>query len=493
VLAGALAAFFYVVLSGWGVPAQRTLYMLLVVACGIWFERGTGAVCGLAMALFVVLLYDPWAVLSPGFWLSFGAVAVLFWVGREALATGGSVWSWMRAQWHAQWAIILLTLPLLLGLFQQFSLVSPLANALAIPLISAIITPLALLFALLPLPSIAEFAHWLLELLMRFLEWLAALPMANWQQAAPPIWLVAIGVIAAFWVLLPRGIPGRRIAMLAFLPLVAWTPPRPAAGTFNANVIDVGQGLAVHVQTAQHDLLFDTGPRYTADSDSGERAIHPYLRAAGVRRLDRMIVSHDDIDHSGGAASLLKLMPVTEFMSSLPADHSLVRQAGGQRPCRRGDAWQWDNVRFEILHPAETTRATKDNDHSCVLKVSDATWSILLTADIEVRSEREIIAWDETRLHSTVLVAPHHGSKTSSQPMFISAVGARTVIFTAGYRNRFHHPAPEILDRYAASGAVLLRSDLHGAVNIVEAADAEDREPRFAWERQERARYWHGQ
>lgn len=492
VLAGALAAFIYVLLSGFGVPAQRTLYMLLVAASGIWFGRNAGAVRCLLAALLIVLLYDPWAGLSPGFWLSFGAVAVLFWVGRELSAGDSSIMSWVRAQWRAQWAIIVLTLPILLGLFQQFSLVSPLANAIAIPLISAVITPLALLFAVLPLPSVAEFAHWLLGLLMRLLEWLAALPMANWQQAAPPIWLIATGVLAAFWALLPRGVPGRRAVLLVFLPLLGWTPLRPAVNQFDATVIDVGQGLAVHVRTAHHDLLFDTGPQYTPESDSGERVIHPFLRAAGVRHLDRMIVSHDDLDHSGGAPSLLKLMSVGEFMSSLPDEHALVRQAGGQHPCRRGDTWDWDGVRFEVLHPAEGTQAAKDNDHSCVLKISDARWSLLLTADIEAQSENDILAWDAARLRSSVMVVPHHGSKTSSQIGFIDAVGAKTAIFTSGYRNRFHHPAPEVVERYAATDALLLRSDLNGAVMLREPVEISEAGPVLAWERQQGARYWQG-
>lgn len=492
VLAGAAAALFYVVLSGFGVPAQRTLYMLMVVAFGIWTGRGAAATRCLAAALMLVLLFDPWAVLSPGFWLSFGAVAVLFWIGAGAVASGSTVRAWLHAQWRAQWAIILLTLPLLLGLFQQFSLISPLANALAIPLISAVITPLALLFAALPLPSIAEFAHWLLSLLMGFLKWLAALPMANWQQAAPPAWLVGVCVVAAFWALLPRGLPGRRVALLAFVPMLCWSPLRPDAGRFNAAVIDVGQGLAVHVQTAKHDLLFDTGPQYTPESDSGDRVIRPFLRAAGVQRLDRMVVSHSDLDHSGGASSLLKLMPVGDFMSSLPDDHALVRQAGGQHACVQGDAWEWDGVHFEVLHPDAASQAVKTNDHSCVIRVSDARWSLLLTGDIEARSENEILARDATRLHSSVLVAPHHGSKTSSQVAFIDAVGAGTVIFTSGYRNRFHHPAPEVVARYATTSAQLLRSDQQGAVMIDEPLTSKGG-PLLTWERAQRARYWHGQ
>ncbi len=487
-LCGALAAAFYVLLAGFGVPAQRTLYMLLAVCAGLWLGRTADAWRSLALGLGLVLLYDPWAGLSPGFWLSFGAVAALLWVGLAAgLRTAG--WrAWLWSQWRAQWAIIVLSLPVLLGLFQQFSLVSPLANAIAIPLISALVTPLILAFAVLPLPSLAELAHWLLTVLMQVLSGLASLPVATWQQAAPPAWLAAAGVLAAFWALLPAALPGRIAVLGCCLPLLCWTPPRPPPGSFSAVVLDVGQGLAVHVQTAGHDLLFDAGPQYSAESDSGERLIFPYLRAAGVRRLDRLIISHDDSDHSGGALALLRLLPVAELWGSLPAQSPIVQRAGGQHACRRGEFWEWEGVRFEVLHPGENSALDKDNNQSCVLRIADARWSLLLSADIEAPAEADLLAWNAAALRSSVLVAPHHGSKTSSQPAFIAAVGAQQVIFTSGYRNRFRHPAPEVLARYAATGAALYRSDLHGAVMLGEDNDA----AHVAWERGVRARYWQG-
>jgi competence protein ComEC len=488
VLGGAFAAAFYVLLAGFGVPAQRTLYMLLAVCAGLWLGRTADAWRSLAMGLLLVMLYDPWVGLSPGFWLSFGAVAALLWAGLAAGRQAAGWRSWLLAQWRAQWAIIVLSLPILLGLFQQFSLVSPLANAIAIPLISAVVTPLILAFAVLPLPSLAELAHWLLAGLMQVLLWLSSLSLATWQQAAPPAWLVAAGVFAAFWALLPRAVPGRIALFGCCLPLLCWTPLRPLPGQFSAVVLDVGQGLAVHVQTATHDLLFDAGPQYSTDSDSGERVIFPYLRAAGVRRLDRMFVSHDDSDHSGGALALLRLLPVGELWGSLPAQSPIVQRAGGQHACRRGESWDWDGVRFELLHPAADSGSAKDNDQSCVLRIADARWSLLLTADIEAASESELLAWNPAALRSTVMVAPHHGSKTSSQPAFIAAVGAQQVIFTSGYRNRFRHPAPEVLARYAEADAALYRSDLHGAVLLGE----DNGGAHLLWERRVHARYWQG-
>ncbi|WP_345531394.1 DNA internalization-related competence protein ComEC/Rec2 [Viridibacterium curvum] len=481
---GVLAAFVYVMLSGFGVPAQRTLYMLLAVAVGMWSGRQTGPWRGLMLGLLVVLLIDPWAPLSAGFWLSFGAVAALSWAGMAALRSENGVRGWMLTQLRAQWAILLLSLPLLLGIFQQFSLISPLANAVAIPVVSAVVTPLALLFALIPLPSLAELAHLILSVLMHFVQCLAALPVATWQQAAPPMWLVCLAALGGFWALLPRGIPCRWPALLLLPPMLAWSPLRPADGEHLATVIDVGQGLAVHVQTAQHDLLFDAGPQYSLESDSGERVIHPYLRAQGVSRLDRLVVSHADTDHSGGAASLMARMPVDDLMSSLDASHPLVTQARQHVPCVRGQRWEWDGVRFEVLHPAADFQAGKDNDRSCVLKVSGRNGRLLLTGDIELKAENALLEEDAGALRSDDMVAPHHGSRTSSQQAFIDAVGAERVIFTTGYRNRFGHPHPVIVERYVASGAKLYRSDQDGAVQLASG--------QTLTQRSVARRYWHG-
>ncbi|HEX5126626.1 MAG TPA: DNA internalization-related competence protein ComEC/Rec2 [Rhodocyclaceae bacterium] len=485
VLAGALAAAFYVALAGFGVPAQRTLYMLMVVALALWFGRGSQALRTLLFALLVVLLIDPWAVLSAGFWLSFAAVGVLMLIAAGRFGKDGFVMAWLRAQW----AIVVISLPLLLGIFQQFSLVSPLANVIAIPVVSAVITPLALLFAAVPLTPFAQLAHWLLALMMKVLAWMASWPVAVRQQAAPPGWLVALAVLAGLWALLPRGVPGRWTALLVFPVMLAWSPPRPAMGEMKMTVIDVGQGLSVHVQTARHDFLFDAGPQYSEDSDSGQRIIVPYLRAQGVRHLDGMFISHNDNDHFGGAASVFDAVPVDWWESSLPADHPLRQRPNPHVACARGQTWQWDSVRFEVLHPTSEFATRKDNDRSCVLHVSAMHGSALLTGDIETPSERDILAWSPREVRADVLIAPHHGSNTSSHQAFVDAVGARVVVFPVGYRNRFHHPAPAVVERYAQTGARLSRSDFDGAVTFM----FEDRKIDIRRERVEQARYWHGQ
>ena len=484
--AGWATAFGYCLLAGFGVPAQRTLYMLSVVALALWLGRAASGSRVLALALLLVLLADPWAVLAAGFWLSFGAVGLLFYVSAGRLAPG----HWLAEWGRAQWAVTLGLIPALLALFQQFSLVSPLANAVAIPVVSFIVTPLALIAAALPFDALLLLAHQLLAWLMAFIEWLAGLPFAIWQQAAPPAWAVALGLLGCAWLLLPRGFPARWVGAMLLLPLVLVEPARPAPGELRLTVLDVGQGLAVHAQTAAHDLIYDTGPQYSPDANSGNRILLPYLRAAGVRRLDGLILTHEDKDHSGGALSLLDGLPVAWTMSSLPADHPF-REAPGHRSCVDGQAWEWDGVRFELLHPAATDYdkpARKANDMSCVLKLSAAHGSALLTGDIESVSELALTERQGERLRSDVLLASHHGSRTSSTPEFIAAVGARTVIFPAGYRNRFRHPNAEVLRRHEATGARLARTDRDGAVTVEFAVPR-----RQTFEREARRRYWHGQ
>lgn len=481
-LGGALAAGFYVLLAGCGVPAQRTFYMLAVAALALWLGRAGEVLRTLLLALAVVLVIDPWAVLAAGFWLSFGAVGALLLVSAS-----GGMKSWLGSWVRTQWAVTILTLPMLLGLFQEFSLISPFTNAVAIPMVSALIVPLALLYSVFHLPSLAELADWLVAWLMRFLEWFATAPAAVWQQAAPPGWLVAMGVVAALWSLLPPGVPGRRTSLLVMVPLLAWTPERPLPGAMTVTVLDVGQGLAVHVRTARHDLLYDAGPRYTTEADSGERVVVPFLRASGVVRLDALVISHDDNDHSGGVDSVLAVVPTRVLASSLPVQHPLRQVGLPHVPCRRGLAWEWDGVRFQILHPAQDDLAAKDNDRSCVLRLISKHGSLLLPGDIEARAEQAMLQADRSALRADVLIAPHHGSKSSSHTDFVSAVGASTVVFTAGYRNRFHHPSAVVVQRYAAAGAARYRSDADGAICIKFAGGGIDI---VRW-RAQALRYWH--
>ncbi len=492
VIGGFLAALGYCLIAGFAVPAQRTLYMLGVVAFALWRQRSVAASHVLALALLLVLLFDPWAVLAPGFWLSFGAVGILFYIGSARLGAHHWLLEWGRAQW----AVTLGMIPLLLLLFQQFSLVSPLANAVAIPVVSFLVTPLVLAAALLPpLGFLLEPAHWLTSWLMDFIGWLASWPWAIWQQHAPPTWAWLSGLLGCLWLLLPRGMPARWLGLLALLPMLALPPVRPAPGAAIVRVLDVGQGLAIHVQTAGHDLLYDTGPMFSPAANSGNRIILPYLRAQGVERLDGMVVTHQDTDHSGGAEAVLDGVTVGWFMNSLPHAHRLSAMPVPALRCAEGQAWEWDGVHFELLHPLQPQyleAPRKSNDMSCVLRISTPQGSVLLTSDIEALSERALLERyagpRRAMLRADVMIAPHHGSRTSSTAEFIAAVGARTVVFPVGYRNHFGHPRADVVQRYRNSGAQLYRTDRDGAISLMfEPAGLE-----ILTERSQRRRYWHG-
>lgn len=492
VIVGFLSALGYCLLAGFAVPAQRTLYMLAVVAIALLTHRITSASRVLALALGLVLLVDPWAVLSAGFWLSFGAVGVLFYIGSGRLGAAHWLVEWARAQW----AVTLGMIPALLLLFQQFSLVSPLANAIAIPVVSFVVTPLALLAAALPqFPFLLELAHLITSWLMGLMIWLAGLPWAVWQQHAPPAWAWLAALFGCAWLLLPRGFPAPAMGVVLVLPLLLVPPSRPVPGEAIVTTLDVGQGLAVHIQTAEHDLVFDTGPMYSLEANSGNRVIVPYLRAKGVRRLDGLIITHQDKDHSGGAEALLDALPVGWLMSSLSFEHELSAAPVEALPCQDGQSWVWDGVSFNMLHPMAAQYeavAKKSNDMSCVLKVSSAYGSVLLTSDIEAVSEIALLARYDGSLRSDVLVAPHHGSRTSSTPEFIAAVAADIVIFPVGYHNRFHHPNAQVFERYRASGASLYRTDLDGALSVHLGQTTSDTVAGIVSERVERRRYWHG-
>lgn len=462
-LAGVAGAFLYTLLAGFAVPAQRTLYMVCVVAAALWLGLPAAASSVLALALFVVLVIDPWAVTSAGFWLSFGAVAAILFVMVDRLSQPGWLISWARTQS----AVTLLLLPLLLALFQQVSLISPLANAFGIPLVSLVIVPLALAGTVLPLDLVLELAHFAMASCMYVLEWMSALPDAVWQQHAPPEWAIAIAVAGALWLMLPRGFPGRWLGAIACLPLFLVLPAVPRPGEVKITVLDVGQGLSVVVRTAKRALVYDTGPSFGPSADSGNRIVAPYLRATGVRSLDALVVSHDDIDHTGGAISLLQALPVTWLASSLADMDPLPLVADRAFRCFAGQSWVWDDVRFDILHPTRASydKKANDNDRSCVVRITAPGGSVLLPGDIERRAEEALLR-SGGPLSADILIAPHQGSRTSSTPDFVRAVQAKAVIFPVGNRNRYGHPHHEVIERYHASGAVHYRTDRDGALLV---------------------------
>ena len=513
--AGAVVAFGYVLLAGAEVPAVRTLLMLLVAATGLWLGRpGTASLVWL-WSLAVVLLWDPWATLAPGFWLSFGAVGLLLYAGCGRLPAA-PVRGWrarigcsIREAGRAQWVVTLGLVPGTLALFQQVSVVSALANAIAIPVVTLGVVPLALLGIAVPFDGIWLVAHAVLAVLMGYLEALAALPLAAWTSHAPRGWTVAVAIAGIVWLLAPRGVPGRALGVAWALPMALLPPPPVPEGGMRVVVLDVGQGLAVFVATAHHRLLYDTGPRFGDAVDAGGRIVAPFLRAAGVAKLDMLVVSHADADHSGGAMSILHALPIDRFVSSLPEDNPIVTEAtrmlgiaaanaGATRAhaprvsrCAAGERWEWDGVAFEILHPERTAYGTgggKSNDLSCVLRIAGRAGALLLTGDIEAASELALVAREAQRLAASVLVVPHHGSRTSSTPAFIAAVAPQIAVIAAGYRNRFGHPRAEVLARYARAGATRPRTDREGGVTVTFDPGAAIT---AVGERERRRRYWY--
>jgi competence protein ComEC len=479
---GAAAA--YTLLAGFAVPAQRTLYMVAVVAVALWLDRMQSSSRVLAGALAVVLALDPWAVISPGFWLSFGAVALMLYVGT---AEAGRV-DWLARWGRVQWAITVGLAPLVLLLFQQVSLVSPVANAIAIPVVSLVVTPLAIGAAVTPGPWVAEAAHAILAALMPALDWLAQLPGVAWRQHAPAPWTAVLALVGAAWLLAPRGVPARYAATLLFVPLFAVRPAGPGDGELRITFLDVGQGLAALLRTRDHALLYDAGPAYSLDADAGNRVVVPFLRGEGLDRLDAVVVTHNDTDHAGGARSVMRALPAGALWSSLQRDHPAQDDAPYRLPCRVGVRWTWNGFAFELLHPPASSYGdpfVRTNSRSCVLRVSGPAGAALLTGDIEARDEGLLLATGAP-LRADVLLVPHHGSGTSSTPAFLAAVRPAHAVFTTGYRNRFGHPKPEVMARYLSTGAAAWRTDRDGAVTVTIATGG----LKVARYRDEERRYW---
>ncbi|MEP7262799.1 MAG: DNA internalization-related competence protein ComEC/Rec2, partial [Usitatibacter sp.] len=443
VVAGTLVALAYTLMTGYAVPAQRTFVMLAVIAVCLLLDRQGSSSRVLALAALAVLLLDPWAVLSAGFWLSFGAVAAIFYV--MALRTGRS--GALGSAVMEQLAVTVVMVPMLLALFQEVSLVSPIANAFSIPLVSLVVVPLAILGAFLQAPWLLAGAHTLMLWLMTPLEWLSELPRAMLESHAPEAWTVAVALAGCAWLLAPRGVPMRSLGAIWIVPLFTVAPLPPAWGEAWIEVLDVGNGLAVVVRTASHALAYDAGPSWSADADSGGRIVVPFLRGEGVEKLDGLVISHADDDHSGGAITLAASRDPSWLLSPLSASHALQILFDDSRRCEAGRRWAWDGVEFAVVHPAAAIyeeppvtgrRARKQNDRSCVLRIATAGGSALLTGDAEARSEGEMLARQEL-VRADVLVVPHHGSRTSSTAAFLDAVAPSIAIFPVGYRNRFGH------------------------------------------------------
>lgn len=484
-IGGVLAAAAYAVFSGWGVPAQRTVLMLATLVglrlAGLhwpWWMAWLLA-CALVVAV------DPWALLQAGFWLSFVAVGVLFASGQriDEAQRRGLHWRWLGLL-REQWVVTLALTPLALILFGQASMVGLLANLLAIPWVTAVITPLAFLgVAWAPVWQLASWALWPLAAV---LQWLAGLPGASVAMAASPLYLGAAAVAGGLLLALRWPWQWRLAGVPLLLPLLLWQPPRPAAGAFELIAADVGQGSAIIVRTAGHTLLYDAGPRYSQASDAGQRVLVPLLRALG-ERIDVLLLSHRDSDHVGGARAVIEAQRGVALLSSMEEEHELQALRTAMR-CQAGQRWQWDDVQFELLHPpaADYGRQRDTNAMSCVLRVrapSGAT--ALLPGDIGAAEERALVAAHDG-LRADVLLAPHHGSRTSSSDALLAAVQPRLALVQAGYRNRFGHPAQVVLARYRRHGVRVVDSPRCGAMHW-----RSEQPGLVVCERERAERYWH--
>ncbi|WP_454674515.1 DNA internalization-related competence protein ComEC/Rec2 [Achromobacter pestifer] len=518
---GAAAAFValgYCLLAGWGVPARRTFFMLSVVLAAAMSRLPLTAGRVLACAAAGVVALDPWTPMSPGFWLSFGAVAILLRIADTPFdADAGWSRRWRARLGQATRLQLLVTLgltPLLAFLVYQVSVGSPLANAVAIPSVTFVVTPLALLCAALSvLPGGQDAAAWAGQLglaafdyTMMPVAWVGNAAWASISVAAAPWPWLLLAVAGMVWALQTRGWPARHLGWACMLPLLCWRPDPPAPGHWRISALDVGQGSAILVETATQTLLFDAGPRHYGGSDAGERVVAPFLQARGIRALDVLVLSHADQDHVGGTRAVLAAVPVRRSYASFEVaafvrrDARLWPDAGRALPgappvlpdemrrCQRGDSWEVDGVAFTFLHPARggSGAAEDRNADSCVLRVAGASHSLLLTGDIGVAQERDLVA---RGLPATdVVMASHHGSASSSGRDWVAAVQAGHAIAQAGHLNRFRHPAPVVQRRWLRAGATFWRSDRDGAVM------AESSEQGLGvWAQRERAaRYWHG-
>ncbi|MFP4079779.1 MAG: DNA internalization-related competence protein ComEC/Rec2 [Ectothiorhodospira sp.] len=448
----------YAALAGFSVPTQRALVMLAVALGALWCGRTARPVQTLSLALLAVLMLDPRSVLASGFWLSFAAVGVIVYVlsGRTGPAGAGRAW------WRVQWAAGLGVLPLTVILFQQGSFVSPLANLVAVPWMSFVVVPLTLAgvaFSVLWMPAadwLWSLAHGAVALLWPLLEYMAGLPGAHWRGAAPN-WALLPALLGVAWLLAPRGVPSRWLGLLLLLPLLWPARPETPLGGFRVALLDVGQGLAAVVRTREHTLVYDAGPRFGPRFDAGEAAVVPYLRHVGRRRVDRLVISHGDMDHAGGVEGVLARLPVGGVLSRDPS-----RFPG--RACRAGQGWTWDGVRFEMLHPPPFWG--DDNVSSCVLRVSGPGGAILLPGDVEGLGQTVLLRRAAGALEADVLVLPHHGAAAALPGAFLDAVSPRLALVSRGFDNRPGHPDEVTLERLRARGIPVRDTALSGALRV---------------------------
>ena len=478
-----LAGFSYGALAGFSIPTLRAVVMFTILMLAMIWQRHTSAWQVFKTSVTAVLLIDPPAVLQTGFWLSFLAIALLIHISHGRL---GKSSNWRQTTFDHFASSFGLT-PLLLLYFQQVSLIAPLANAIAIPLLGLFIVPVALaaLILLYLLPGLASyllaFCDSLLVYLETVLQWMLQIPHAYLNLPQPSLYAALAAGFGVLLITSPKGFPGRYLAVFCFAPALFLEFSRPAFAEIKMNVLDVGQGLAIIIATQNHTLVYDTGSHMPDGLDMGNAVVLPYLYQQGVNKLDYLIISHGDNDHSGGAESIMQHLKVSDILSSDPR----WAESEQGRYCQTGQHWQWDGVDFTILSPPPTA-FEKENNNSCVLQIQTQGQSLLLTGDIEQETENWLGEHFGNLLRSQILLSPHHGSKTSSSKAFISWVQPELTIISSGYLNRFHFPHPSVVAIYQEFSGSYLNTATSGAIELKTRQDGFS----FTTQREQRKNYW---
>ena len=463
-IAGLLAALAYSLLAGLSLPTQRALIMIAVYMSDIVFRRHTARGISIFRALILMICYEPLAVLSDGFWLSFMAVSMLFYGLNGRLGKQRWWQDWSRAQWVASCGMI----PLSLLFFGQVSLHAPLANVIAIPWIGMVVVPLCLIATVLLfiIPHfgvlVIHFAAIALGWIWPILTFLSQQQFWQWQYAINASWQFIALLIATLLWLAPKGFPAKIMAILLLLTVLLNKPVLVKNQQLRLTLLDVGQGLSAVLQTRHHVLVYDTGPRFSQRFDLGKMVVIPFLQYYHIKTIDMMMISHGDNDHIGGAAAILDQLPVDTILTSVPWRFKIANR----HYCYAGQQWQWDGVGFQVLSPP-FRQEYQVNNSSCVLQVTVGQHKILLTGDIEKPAEDWLVSHYGKTLQSDIIIVPHHGSKTSSTTNFVAMVKPRYALFPLGFANRFHFPAKSVWQRYLNIGAIAETTAAAGAMTIL--------------------------
>ncbi len=480
-------------MAGFALPAQRAFMMIASFMLAQCCCRHSSVINSYCLALAIVLLVNPLAPVSSGFWLSFIAVAILVFLIKQPSEAQSSYLIKLMLTFRTQLFIFLGLLPFMLLFFQGASMSAPLINLLAIPYITFLIVPLCLLILLLSYCSEALMIYFcycaegLLDYFLSMLNfmnqywplaWLNLPALAPWQWVMMLVLinflLLAINAKKSFFMTV--------LFLLCCIPLLFIQDSKLKMNEFQLDILDVGQGLALVIRTREHAMLYDLGPVYSDSFDAGEAIILPFLRSQNINHLDKVIVSHGDNDHSGGLDSILLVHPATEYWIG---DLSLFSGQHRFMECRKGDFWHWDGIYFEILHPDRSGYSS--NNSSCILRISNGKYSVLLTGDIETKVERYMLTAG-LDINADIMIAPHHGSKTSSFRRFIEAVSPDYVVFSSGYLNQFKHPHPDIVNLYTNSGTISLNTADTGTISWV--IGLNEHLPKARLYRQANKRFW---